>query len=107
MTIEPFIKCSDISASLKFYTETLDFTVLQEPDPDPEAFLSLYAFLQKGTGRIHLSQHEGDGVFGTVIYIRTDQIDSLYTLFVSNGLNITNPEEHPALTMPLTKQTWA
>ena len=25
MAIEPFIKCSDIHASIKFYTEVLDF----------------------------------------------------------------------------------
>jgi len=39
MSIEPFIKCSDIKTSLHFYSQILDFKVIQAPDPDPEAFL--------------------------------------------------------------------
>ncbi len=34
MSIEPFIKCSDIMISLKFYSEILDFKIVIPPDPD-------------------------------------------------------------------------
>ena len=36
MSIQPFIKCSQIKESLAFYTEILDFKVRQAPDPDPD-----------------------------------------------------------------------
>ena len=86
MSIQPFIKCSQIKASLTFYTEILDFSVVQEPDPDPNAFLSVYAFLERDGSFIHLSEHSGDGVFGNVIYVRVENIDKIYEQFILNGL---------------------
>jgi len=70
MSIEPFIRCSDIKTSLHFYSQILDFKVIQAPDPDPEAFLSVYAFLEREGSFVHISEHSGDGVFGNVLYIR-------------------------------------
>ncbi len=106
MAIEPFIKCSEIAASLKFYTEILDFRILQAPDADPASFMSMYAFLQRGSGRIHLSSHSGDGVFGNVNYVRVDDLDDLYRKFVKNGLNVDNPNKHPALVIAPVEQSW-
>ena len=34
MSIQPFVKCSQIKESLVFYTEILDFKVRQALDPD-------------------------------------------------------------------------
>jgi len=106
MSIEPFIKCSDILASLAFYTEVLDFRILQAPDPDPMSFMSKYSFLERGSGRIHLSSHKGDGVFGSVIYIRVDKIETLYQTFIKNGLNVDEPDINPSVVMKLVEQTW-
>ncbi len=90
MPIEPFIKCSDIPTSIKFYTELLDFEMVQAPDPDPSSFMSMYSFLTRDGAGIHLSSHSGDGIFGNVIYIHVNNIDTLYQQFVDNGLNIEN-----------------
>lgn len=111
MTIEPFIKCSDISASLKFYTEILDFKVTQAPDPDPESFMSMYASISREGHCIHLSEHKNDGVFGNVIYVRVDNIDSIYEKFIDNGLIVLTQNEringiNPGVVIEPVEQTW-
>jgi len=88
MSIEPFIKCSDIQASFAFYTEVLDFKVVRAPDTDPESFMSMYAFLERDGSFVHLSAHAGDGVFGNVIYIRVGDIDTVYSRFLQSGLKV-------------------
>jgi len=106
MTIEACMKCSDITSALSFYTGILDFTVEVQPDSDPQAFLSKYALLKRESSLLHLSSHEGDGVFGNLIYVRVDSIEKLYTEFVARGLNTDHPDKYPALTIGLTEQTW-
>ena len=103
MSIEPFIRCSDITESLDFYTNLLDFTVVQAPDPDPEAFMSMYAYLKREESFVHLSQHAGDGVFGNVIYVQVKNIAAIYNAFLNNGLSI---QETPGISMKLVEQTW-
>lgn len=103
MSIQPFIKCSRIKASLAFYTETLDFKVVQAPDPDPDSFMSVYAFLERDGSFIHLSEHSGDGEFGNVLYIKVEGIEALYEKFVANGLKT---QDKGGLTMELVTQTW-
>jgi catechol 2,3-dioxygenase-like lactoylglutathione lyase family enzyme len=105
MSIAPFLKCSDIKISLKFYTNLLDFMVVQapDPDPDPESFMSMYAFLKRGESFVHLSQHAGDGVFGSVIYVRVKNLDKIYSEFLNNGLKI---QEKAGITMKPVEQNW-
>ncbi len=106
MAIEPFIRCSDMRASVAFYTGVLDFELRIAPDPDPQAFMSRYALLARDGYLLHLSAHDGDGVFGSVTYVRVDDLDALYASFVARGLNIANPECLPALTMAPVEQSW-
>lgn len=103
MSIQPFLKCSDIKVSLNFYTNLLDFKVVQAPDPDPEAFMSMYAYLKREESFIHLSQHTGDGVFGNVIYVQVKNIDATYNTFLNNGLKA---QERSGITMEPVEQTW-
>ena len=106
MAIEPFINCSDIAISVKFYTEILDFSVHVEPHPEKNTFMSKYALLGWGDDLLHLSSHEGDGVFGNLIYIRVDDVAMLYEKYVANGINTNEPEKFPAVTIKLIEQTW-
>ena len=103
MSIEPFIKCSDIKTSLDFYTTIIDFKVIQEPDPNPESFLSVYSFLEREGNFVHLSEHAGDGVFGNVLYIRVKNLDETYQTFLGNGLQV---QEKAGITMEPVTQTW-
>ncbi|MBT0964217.1 bleomycin resistance protein [Denitromonas iodatirespirans] len=103
MSIEPFIKCSNIKVSCSFYTETLDFKIIRAPDPDPQSFMSMYAFLERDGSFVHLSEHSGDGVFGNVIYIRVKDLNKIYNKFVKSGLKI---QEKAGITMEPVTQTW-
>ncbi len=106
MAIEPFVRCGDMPASVAFYTQVLDFDLRIAPDPDPQAFLSRYALLARDGSLLHLSAHAGDGVFGSVIYVRVDDLDPLFALFVERGLNVDDPNRLPALTMAPVEQSW-
>jgi len=97
---------TDIKRSLAFYVDVLDFSVVLAPDPDPESFMSRYAYLQRQGDGMHLSSHAGDGVFGNVVYVRVDNVDALFKQFVERGLQTMDTENFPALTIPLTDQTW-
>ena len=106
MAIEPVIRCSEINRSLKFFTEILDFTVVTPPDPDPEEFMSKYALLERNGDLVHLSSHAGDGQYGNLIYVRVENLDQLFSSFVSNGLNTKDLGETSALRGGPVDQTW-
>ena len=106
MSIQPFIKCSDVRASLEFYTEVLDFEVVREPDSDPASFMSKYSLIERDSCLLHLSSHEDDGVFGNCIYVQVNDIDPLYRKFIDNGLNVDAPQEFPSLRIPPVEQSW-
>ena len=106
MSIEPFIRCSDIAASLLFYTEVLDFRLRLAPDPDPQAFLSKYALLERQGSLVHLSAHAGDGAFGSLNYIRVDRLDELYRRFASRGLEVDEPNACPGIRIKPVRQSW-
>lgn len=103
MSIEPFIRCSDITEAHAFYTQVLDFESLQPPHPDPNSFLSMYAFLNRDGSGLHLSQHAGDGVFGSVIYVRVESLDEIYNKFLNNGLKV---QDRAGVTMQPIEQSW-
>ena len=102
MSIEPFIKSSNIKASLEFYSDILDFKVIQAPDSSPEAFLSVYAFLEREGSFVHISEHSGDGAFGNVLYIRVKNLDLTYQTFLNNGLQV---KDKAGITMEPVTQT--
>lgn len=106
MSIEPFIKCSDLNRSLHFYSKLLDFKVLQEPDSNPASFMSKYAFIEREGGFVHLSAHAGDGVAGNVIYVRVKGIEALYQKFVENGVETNREKGNSRVSMKLVNQTW-
>lgn len=106
MGIEPFIKCSEISESLKFYTNILDFVIVRPPEADPASFMSKYSLIERDGCLVHLSSHSGDGVFGNSIYVRVDDIAPLYRQFVANGLNTDDPDKYPSLRIQPVVQTW-
>jgi len=106
MPIEPFIRCSDIANSLDFYTNVLDFEVIQAPDSNTESFMSRYCLLKRDGYLVHLSSHSSDGEFGNVVYIRVDDIDVLFQTFTENGLNTDDSDNYPSLRIPPIEQTW-
>lgn len=107
MAIEACMKCSDIQTSIAFYTGILDFIVDVPPHPDKTEFMSKYSLLKREGSLLHLSSHDGDGVFGNLVYIRVQNIETVYESVLSRGINVDEPEKYPSLTIQLTEQTWS
>ncbi len=92
MSIEPFLNCRNLQASIEFYTHVLDFTLVVSPHPDPEDFASRYAALEREGSILHLSSHPGEnGAFGAEIYVRVNNVDELCQIYLANGIELTVP----------------
>lgn len=101
MKIVPVIKCSDLKASIRFYTDVLGFSVVCSDDPDNDPVIDL---VRDGAG-IQLSSMSGDGVYGTAVNVETYDVDSLFAEFLSRGLDISGRENSPVHLGPI-DQTW-
>jgi uncharacterized glyoxalase superfamily protein PhnB len=55
---------------------------------------------------VHLSSHDGDGVFGSLIYVRIEGIEELYKKFITRGINTEEPDKYPSVAIKLTDQSW-
>ena len=92
MSLEPWLSCRDIRRSLSFYTEILDFSVVAPPDPDPASFGAHHAVLARDGDMLHLDSHAREkGCFCSGFYVRVDNIDALFSAFITNGLVIAEP----------------
>jgi len=102
MNIIPSFRCRDMAEAVAFYTKTLDFELVGTwQDPGLPAF----SILKRQGAELHLSTHEGDGVFGSVAVVLVTDIDMLFQEFRAEGLNISTHRESPAHQGPI-NQTW-
>jgi catechol 2,3-dioxygenase-like lactoylglutathione lyase family enzyme len=102
MAIIPTIRCRNIKTALEFYTSILDFERLDNelPEDDPS-----FCVLIRGSDRIFLSSHSGDGAFGQAIVVLTDEIDALFKRYLARGLVTPGNPDSPVHEGPL-DQTW-
>jgi len=102
MAIIPTVKSGDIDRSIAFYTGVLDFGLHGRwPDAGDPAF----ATLTRGDDVLYLSSHSGDGVFGQAVTVLTRDIDALFKIFLSRGLDPSHKPDSPVHQGPL-DQTW-
>jgi catechol 2,3-dioxygenase-like lactoylglutathione lyase family enzyme len=101
MAIIPTVRCRRLAASVEFYTQVLDFTVV-----DGAADLSdpSVAVLERAGDVLILSSHTGDGQPGQAIVIMTEGVDALFEKFVGRGLM--PPERDSPVHHGPTDQTW-
>ncbi len=97
--IVPILKCRDLARSIAFYTETLDFELVDPQDTGP------VIEVRHGDAEIQLSTMGGDGMFGTAINVWVDDVDERFRTYVARGLDVTNRPESPVHTSPV-DQTW-
>jgi len=83
MAIIPTVRCSDVRASVAFYTELLDFTRVDAAAAldDPG-----FCFLSRAGDPLFLSSHAGDGAFGQAIVVTTNDVDALFRALRARGL---------------------
>ena len=103
VSIEPFLDCRDVAASVEFYTKVLDFDLEVAPDLDPQQFGSRYAAVSRDGDILLLSSHSREnGAFVAAIYVKVDNVDALCDQFVGKGvkLSVSDGGETPI------NQTW-
>ena len=101
MAIIPTIRCRDIRASVRFYTQVLDFTRADGRDAADEFG---FAVLSRAGDSIFLSTGAGDGEFGQALVVMTEDVDALWQKFLSRG-HVPPDSEGPVHRGP-TDQTW-
>ena len=83
MAIIPTVRCSNMRASLEFYTRVLDF---ERTDGDDTLDDPCFNALWRAGDQLYLSSHRGDGEFGQVIVVPTDNVDAVFRKFRERGL---------------------
>lgn len=104
MAIIPTLRCSSMRQSLAFYTGILDFEVLDRDDDldDPS-----FVMLARDGGQLWLSSHGGDGAFGSVVAITTNDVDAVFRTLRARGLRTPgNPDAPEQVHEGPIDQTW-
>ena len=102
MNIIPIVKCSEIHASVSFYTGVLDFA---HSGTWPASGDPAFAILTREGAELHLSSHEGDGIRGNRFAVIVNDVDTLFKKFLSRGLDTSRKKESPVHQGPL-DQSW-
>jgi catechol 2,3-dioxygenase-like lactoylglutathione lyase family enzyme len=78
--------------ALAFYTGVLDFERVDGDDSfdDPS-----FSVLSRDGDQIFLSSHGGDGAFGTVLAVMTDDVDELFRKYRARGLRTPGNPDAP------------
>jgi len=95
----PIIRCRSMRESIVFYTRVLDFKIKYAGASSEDPVVVIV----NGTAELQLSII--DGVFGTPVNIRVDDIDGLFQKYLSRGLNTAAKKESPVHQGPL-DQSW-
>jgi len=98
----PILRCSNVGNSLAFYTHLLGFEKKYPDARDTDWVIDLVL----DGAEIQLSQHSGDGAFGSAIHIRVRDVDSLFEKYIERGLDTSGRENSPVHRGP-TNQTWS
>ena len=100
MKIIPLLKVSDMQAAIRHYTEVLDFVMTCPEDTVDSPVVDL----GHEEMEFQITTHENERLFGSVIYVWVDDVDSLFAKYKSRGLN-TNRPNSPVHQGPV-DQTW-
>jgi hypothetical protein len=78
--------------SLAFYTGVIDF---ERVDGDDDLADPSFSVLSRNGDRLLLSSHGGDGEFGQVIVVTTDDVDAVFRKFRKRGLRTPGNPDAP------------
>ena len=102
MAIIPTVRCSNMQASMAFYTGIIDFEYV---DGDGATTDPAFTTLKREEDYLFLSSHRGDGVFGQAIAVIIEDSDSQFKKFLARGLKTPGNPDSPVHEGP-TDQTW-
>jgi uncharacterized glyoxalase superfamily protein PhnB len=99
MKLIPLLKVKNIQDAIAFYTGVLDFN-LKYPDEE----LNIFS-VDLINGEAELQLTEMDGISGIAVYVRVDDVDSLFEKYIKRGLITPKKENSPVHESPI-NQTW-
>jgi catechol 2,3-dioxygenase-like lactoylglutathione lyase family enzyme len=102
MAIVPTVRCSNMRASLAFYTGVLGFERVDGNGPPDDPSFTVVA---RGKDRLFLSSHSGDGEYGQAIVIETESVDEEVQTLLRRGLRRPGNPDSPVHQAPV-DQTW-
>lgn len=104
MAIIPTVRCSNMAASLEFYTRILDF---ERVDGDDDLADPSFNSLSRDGSFLFLSSHRGDGEFGQCVAIIVENVDEVFRTLRERGLKTPgNPNAPQAVHEGPLDQTW-
>ena len=104
MAIIATLRCRNMRKSLAFYTDILDFELVDGDDnhDDPS-----FSALSRDGDLMFLSSHTGDGEFGSVVAVLIDDVDGVFRKYRERGLKTPgNPDAPQAVHEGPIDQTW-
>jgi uncharacterized glyoxalase superfamily protein PhnB len=72
----PVLRILDVDTALAFYRDYLGFVVDWEHRFEPN--LPVYMQISRGGIVLHLSEHDGSGTPGSVVYVRLEGVETLH-----------------------------
>lgn len=100
MKMIPLFGCTDIKASVAFYTTVLDFELY--PGDSTE---NAVVILTNKDAALMLTNLEGDQKIGIAANILVNNIDELFRKYIARGLDPSSKKDSPVHQGPL-NQTW-
>ena len=104
MAIIPNVRCSRMKAAVAFYTEVLDFELVENDvdDSDP----GFNALMRDGDS-LFLTSHRGDGTYGQTLVVMVDDVDAVFRKLRARGLKTPgNPDAPGEVHEGPLDQTW-
>jgi hypothetical protein len=101
MKVIPLFKVSNMRSAIQHYTEVLDF-VLTWPEDTPE---SSVVDLGHEELELQITTHENERLFGSIVYVWVDDVDTLFAKFIGRGLG-TSAKPNSPVHQGLIDQTW-
>ena len=90
-----------MKAALGFYTHILGFKLKYPNESAGDAVVDLI----NGEAELQLTTAESDLLFGSVVNILVDDVDSLFQKFIDRGLDTSSKKDSPVHQAPV-NQTW-
>ena len=101
MKMIPLFKCRNLRQAVGFYTNVLDFRLKYPEATADDGVIDLISEF----GELQLTVYESDRLFGSVVNVWIDDVDSRFKYYVSRGLDTSAKRESPVHQGP-TDQTW-
>ena len=101
MKMIPLFKCRNLNDAVVFYTGILDF---QRKHPEEPLDIGVVDLINK-EAELQLTTYESNNLFGSVVNVWVDDVDSLFEKYRKRGLDTSHKIESPVHQRPL-DQPW-